>query len=203
MLCGCITEDTRGAPRPVYDAQSRQLVRLDWDTNGDARTDQRTYFVNAKAVRTEGDVNHDGRVDRWEYVDATGAVIKVGTSSANDGNEDIWTWPVNADGEVRVDRAQYRDGFVDRREYLRNDTLVRAEEDGNRDGLVDKWESWKNGVLAMAAFDTSFMAGRPNRRVVYDAGRVASVEGDPDGNGQFERLAINQPGSGEKTRDRH
>jgi hypothetical protein len=168
----------------------------------DARFDHRTYFVGGSAVRTEVDGNHDGRVDRWEYVDAAAVITRVGTSSADDGNEDTWTWVPDATGEVRVDRSQYRDGLVDRREYLVGGALVGAEEDGNRDGLADKWERWQSGMLIVAAFDTSFSRGRPDRRVVYDAGRFGYLETDVDGNGQFERLVINQPGGG-TTRDRY
>lgn len=202
---GCYAGDTSAGdkPQPVYDLRSRQLVRLDWDTDGNGRIDQRTYFVGGTAVRTEVDDNDDGRIDRWEYVDATATVTHVGSSSADDGVEDTWTWVIGDAGEVRVDRSQYRDRVIDRREFLRHDTLLRAEEDANRDGLTDKWETWENGALVMAAFDTTFSAGRPDRRLVYAGGQLAYLEADVDGTGTFERLASNQPGSGENTRDRH
>jgi hypothetical protein len=205
-LTGCFATETRHAtsPQPVYDPRTRQLVRLDWDANGNGRVDQRTYFANGVAARTEIDGDDDGRVDRWEYVDATTAVTHVGSSSANDGNEDTWTWVATAAGEVRIDRAQYRDRAVDRREFLLDAVLVRAEEDANRDGVIDKWETWKDGALVTASYDTTFANGRPDRRLVYDGGRLASIEADVDGTGRFERLlqATNLE-SGEKTRDRH
>ena len=193
---GCFAGDSSRppAPQPVYDQQSRQLVRLDWDADGDGRIEQRTYFVGAGPARTEVDSDNDARVDRWEYVDSGAAITHVGSSSGNDGVEDTWTWPANEAGEVRIDRAQYRDRVVDRREFLRQDTLVRAEEDANRDGLVDKWETWEEGVLVLAAFDTTFSAGRPDRRLRYDRGRFAYMETDVDGDGRFERLASNLPG---------
>jgi hypothetical protein len=202
---GCLAADTRTAsvPQPVYDQQSRQLVRLDWDANGDGHIDQRTYFVGARAARTEVDSDRDARVDRWEYVNASAEVTHVGSSSANDGVEDTWTWPANAAGEVRIDRAQYRDRVIDRREFLRQDTLIRAEEDANRDGQVDKWETWEDGVLVMAAFDTTFATGRPDRRLRYEGGRFAYMETDVDGDGRFVRLASNQPGIRREDRDRH
>ena len=192
----CVGSDASAAsaPQPVYDQRSGQLVRLDWDADGNGRVDQRTYFVGATAVRTEVDSNDDGRVDRWEYVDATATVTHVGSSSAHDGVEDTWTWPSSDTGEVRVERAQYRDRVIDRREFLRDDILFRAEEDANRDGLIDKWETWADGALVMAAFDTTFSAGRPDRRLTYDGGQLAYIEADIDGTGRFERLASNQPG---------
>jgi hypothetical protein len=192
---GCEVETQKSAaPQAVYDPRSRQLVRLDWDANGDGRVDQRTYFFGRRAVRTEVDQDSDSRIDRWEYVDPAAAVVRVGSSSANDGVEDTWSWAATASGDVRVDRAQYRDHAIDRREFLRSDQLQRAEEDANRDGLIDKWETWADGALTAASFDTTFAAGRPDRRVVYDGGRVAFLEADLDGNGTFERLASNQPG---------
>ena len=190
---GCMTTET-GKPRPLYDQRTRQLVRLDWDANGDGRTEHRTYFVDGIAVRSEVDDNRDGIVDRWEYVDRAAAVTHIGTSSANDGLEDTWTWTTGADGETRIQRAQYRDGSIDRVEVVRENALVRAEEDANRDGVTDKWETWSAGVLREAAYDTSFTRGRPDRRLVYQDGRFVHLESDSDGDGQFERLASNQPG---------
>jgi hypothetical protein len=202
---GCVARDTdpSAAPQPVYDSRTRQLVRLDWDANGDGRINQRTYFAAGTAVRTEVDEDGDGRIDRWEYVDAAARVLRVGSSTANDGVEDTWTYPPDARGEVLVEHAQYRDRVIDRREVLVDDTLVRAEEDANRDGLPDKWETWADGALAVAAYDTTFSAGRPDRRLVYDGGRLAAIEADVDGTGRFERLASNHLDSGDKTRDRH
>lgn len=193
---GCLNRDTTAAsaPQPVYDVRSRRLVRLDWDADGNGRIDQRTYFTGTAAVRTEVDSNDDGRVDRWEYVDTAATVTHVGSSSANDGVEDTWTYAASDNGEVRVERAQYRDRVIDRREFLADDILFRAEEDANRDGLIDKWETWLNGALVMAAFDTTFSAGRPDRRLTYAGGQLASIEADIDGTGRFERLASNQPG---------
>lgn len=188
---GCIASESaaRTAPAPVYNPRTRELLRLDWDLNGDGRIDQRTYVVGTTPLRSESDSDGDGRIDQWEYVTPTGAIAHVGTSSANDGLEDTWVWPPNAAGEVRIERAQYRDRIVDRREYYRADALVRAEEDANRDGHVDKWETWAGGVLRLTAFDTSFAGGAANRRLVYDeAGRFAYVEADTDGDGRFERV---------------
>jgi hypothetical protein len=205
LMSGCVSADTSPTKTsvPVYDVRTRQLVRLDWDANGDGRLDHRTYFFAGAPLRTEVDSDGDTRVDRWEYVTGDGTVTHVGSSSGTDGREDTWIWPAAADGLVRVARARYRDGAIDRRESLRGDVLVSAEEDANRDGLVDKWETWELGELRRAAFDTSFSRGRPDRRLVYEGGRFAYLETDADGNGEFERFVSNQPGSGEKTRDRH
>jgi hypothetical protein len=190
----CAPPSPLDAPQPMYDTHSRQLLRLDWDANRDGRIEHRTYFLAGTAVRTEIDADGDDRIDRWEYVDAGAAPSHVGASSANDGIEDTWTWDPGTSDAVRIDRAQYRDGVIDRREFVQNDVLVRAEEDANRDGLVDKWETWSQGVLQVAAYDSTFATGRPDRRLVYESGRFAYLEADATGNGQFVRLASNPPG---------
>ena len=76
-----------------------------------------------------------------------------------------------------VATSRHRDRALDRHEYFRGETLVRDEEDTNGDGRIDKWERYEGAVLREAAFDTSFLQGRADRRVLYDAkGRFAAVE---------------------------
>ena len=177
-------------PAPVYDRYTSVLVRLDWDSDRDGRIDQRTYVTGATPWRSECDTDGDGRIDRWEYVTSSGQVARIGSSSANDGVEDTWMFPEDAAGEARVDRSRYRDRVVDRREYYRADSLVRADEDANRDGHADKWETWEGGRLRVAAFDTTFSGRSPDRRLIYDdRGRFAYMETDTAGDGRFERLA--------------
>lgn len=172
---------------PVYDAVTRQLVRLDADTNHDGVIDARTYLRAAAAFRTEADTNADGRVDRWEYL-AANQVVRVGTSSGHDGVEDTWTLVRAENGEIVVDRAHVGDRRPVRREFYRDDALVRTEEDTNGDGIADKWETFEAGRLRSVAFETSGRAGRPDRRLVYDqAGQFGYLEVDSKGDGVFVR----------------
>jgi hypothetical protein len=174
---------------PSYDDFSGRLLQLSADQNGDGRIDQWTYLDGNRPLRGESDLDADGRIDRWEYFDTQAALILVGTSSRGDGVEDTWTRPSpNAAGEVHVSTARLRDRLADRHEYFRGDQLVRAEEDTNGDGRIDKWERFEDGSLREASFDTSFMTGRPDRRVVYDAKGGGVVEADPDGDGTFVRV---------------
>jgi hypothetical protein len=175
------------APAPCYETSSRRLVRLDADLNRDGVIEQRTYLDGNLPFRTEIDTNADGRVDRWEYVNARAQVLKVGTSSLNDGREDQWVFPASDDGAIRVDRSTERTSRVDRREFYRGDVIERAEEDTNQDGVFDKWERFEGGVVREIAYDTTHSAGRADRRLVYDAGgRFVRLEHDPDGDGRFE-----------------
>ena len=171
----------------VYDALTRELIRLDADTDRDGVIDARTYVRATTVMRTEVDRNGDGRVDRWEYL-AGDQIVRVGSSSALDGVEDTWTFPAAAGGEVVIDRALGGDRRPLRRETYRHDTLLRAEEDSNADGLPDKWEAFEGGRLRTVAFDTSGRAGRPDRRLVYDAaGQFDYLEVDEKRDGVFVR----------------
>jgi hypothetical protein len=187
LLMGCA-----GPPqgvRGIYDQQTRELVRLDLDRDGDGLVDVRTYTLGSLPVRTEVDTDGDGDVDRWEYLDRSGQLRAVGTAASGSPEvEDTWTSVVGANGERRVDVARNRDRRVTRREYYRGEQLVRADEDTNADGLPDKWETFENGVLRQASYDTAFSTGRPDRRIVYAAnGQYDHLETDPERDGTFVR----------------
>lgn len=187
LATGCAEQGSEAAVvRAQYDPRTRQLVRLDSDQNGDGVIDARTYMAGNLPLRTEVDADGDGRIDRWEYLDAESRVRMVGTSSRSDGVEDRWTSVDAASGERTLRMSRGRDRRVDRREYYRGETLVRADEDGNADGRPDKWEVWSEGRLRETSFDSPGTLGRPDRRVRYDAaGRFEAFEVDPDGDGQF------------------
>lgn len=180
----CATQHV--SPSPSYEVSSRKLVRLDTDVNGDGFIEQRTYLNGNVPFRTEMDTDRDGRIDRWEYVDARAGVVKVGSSSRNDGREDQWVYAA-ADGEQRVERSSERTSRVDRREFYRGETLARTEEDTNGDGAFDKWEVFEGAVLRALAYDTTRSSGQPDRRVIYDAqGKYVRFEADSDRDGRFE-----------------
>lgn len=203
VACGVLVRcSDRGADKrvmPSYDLFTSQLVQLSADLNGDGRTDQWSYMSGNRPIRGEADTDGDGRIDRWEYFDDRAALVTVGSSSANDGIEDTWTSPESSSGEIAVARARRRDRLVDRREVYRQGALVSAEEDSNADGKMDQWSVYENGALREVRLDTSLSAGRPDRRLVYDArGGLMAIERDPDGDGRFEAVqpALQPPASG-------
>lgn len=187
VAVGCEQDSGPRRAVPSYDVFSGRLVQLGADQNGDGRIDQWTYLEGNRPLRGESDLDADGRIDRWEYFDAQAALVLVGTSSLGDGVEDTWTGPSpTSSGEVHIRTSRRRDRLADRHEYFRGEQLVRAEEDTNADGRIDKWERYEGALLREASFDTSFMKGRPDRRVLYDAkGISVVVEADPDGDGKF------------------
>jgi hypothetical protein len=184
-LCGCLADATTVVSS--YDPLTRELLRIDVDTNRDGVIDSRTYMRGTVAYRTEVDGNGDGRIDRWEYL-ANGVLQRVGSASAGDGIEDTWAAVATVDGERRVERALHRDRRAARHEFYREEVMVRAEEDSNGDGLIDKWEVFEGGRLRSVSFDSTFAAGRADRRLVYSAeGQFDHVEADLDGDGTFTR----------------
>ena len=53
--------------RPGYDKASGRLTRLEYDANGDGKTDTWGYMDGMRVVRVEVDEDGDGKIDRWEY----------------------------------------------------------------------------------------------------------------------------------------
>lgn len=168
----------------VYAHDSRALLRLDHDYDGDGRIDVRTYMRRGRPVRLEGDGNGDGAIDRWEYFGPDGQLLRIGASTQADGVEDTW---VRTEGGRRVvDTSSARDGRADRREIYEGDALVRAESDTNRDGLPDRWEEFRAGALVRVLLDDEQRHGRPTRRIAYEGRQTVRVETDVDGDGTWE-----------------
>lgn len=173
----CAPPDDR-RPVPDYDTFTGRLVRLSADQNGDGRLDQWTYLEGNRPLRGEADVDGDGRIDRWEYFNAEAALVAVGTSSLGDGIEDTWTQvEPTAAGEAHVARSRHRDRQLDRHEYFKDNVLVRAEEDTNADGRIDRWDRYEGSVMREVLLDTTFLKGKADRRLLYDAqGRFTLAE---------------------------
>lgn len=183
LVAGCSSQP-QGVAVPVYDPQSRELLRIDYDYNRDGVIDVRTYMRAGRPERLEGDADADGRIDRWEYYDGQGAVVRVGASSQQDGVEDTWIY--GSGRETRMEISTARDGRVDRWEYYRDEVLLRAEADTNHDSRLDTWEAYADGRLVSVALDEEKRSGRPTRQLQYGFDGSVRVEVDPDGDGRFE-----------------
>lgn len=181
LLGGCARD---GDMTPIYDPVSRELIRLDYDVNGDGRVDVRTFMEHGRPARLEGDQDGDGRVDRWEYYGADGQLVKLGTSSQRDGIEDTWLY--QAGTTRRIEMSTTRDGVVDRTEYYEGSQLVRVESDSNHDGKVDHWEDYEQGNLRVLRMDDDAHPGRPVRRLTYREQGEPLLEVDFDGDGEFQ-----------------
>lgn len=192
VLCCCAfaaaacTRGPRERVAGVYAHDSRVLLRLDHDYNGDGRIDVRTYMRDGRPVRLEADGNGDTLIDRWEYYGRSGALLRIGGSTQGDGREDTW---VRIEGNRRlVEISTARDGRADRREVYEGEALIGAQLDTNHDGLSDRWEEFRDGALVRLMLDHEKRHGRPTWRIVYGAGNTARIEADRDGDDAWEAV---------------
>jgi len=194
-LLGCAGTGSSNHERPAasYDPQTGRLERLVFDSNDDGRNDAAGVLDGARVKQIELDSNGNGTVDRWDFYDADGKIVKVGLSRADDGVMDAVAVYAGDQRLQQLDVSTRRDGRFDRVEFYEAGQLTRAEEDTDADGLVDKWESYRPNpgagpgeppvLLSSVAFDDE-KRGRPSRRLVYALdGQVTRVEDDPRGDG--------------------
>lgn len=179
--------------RPTYDPNTGRLKELTYDGNANGRIDTWTDLDGTRALRSRIDRDEDGKVDRWEYYDETGKLVKVGFSRRGDGKPDAWARS-GADGKITLIEMSSvgDDAKIDRWEYYDvslagpggRGALVRAEEDANRDGKVDKWETYEDGAVKIVAFDENG-DGVPDRRLTYGLSSLRLIESQPDSSGRF------------------
>jgi hypothetical protein len=176
---------------PTYDTTTGKLRELTYDFNKNGKIDTWTQMDGARAVSTRQDLDEDGKIERWEYYDAGGKLIRVGLSRKASGTADAWAYP-NAQGEIeRIEVSSTGDEHkIDRWERYEGNVMSRAEEDTNGDGRPDKWEAYANGTLNVASFDENH-DGVPDRRLSYDAaGTLVLIEIDADGRGGFKKRTL-------------
>ena len=191
MAAGCSNPPPEAAKsttiKPTYDKITGKLTELTFDRNGNGRIDTWTDMNGAKPIRSQSDLDENGTLDRWEYYDDQGKLVKVGMSRNNDGRPDSWAF-AGPDGIVaRVEVSSTRDEkAIDRWEFYRGAELIRVEQDTNADGRPDNWDTYENGNLKTAAVDENG-DGRPDRRLTYADGALVLIESEPDASGAFTR----------------
>jgi len=190
--CSDVRRARRAAINAAYDPTSGRLVRLSHDSNINGKPDTWTVMNGATPISSTIDRDEDGRVDRWEYYDATGRLLKVGLSREDDGAPDSWAYS-RADGSLeRIEISSAADeSKIDRREFYAptrlelQPVLERAEEDTNRDGRIDKWEEYDAIGQVRSVSWASSGRSTPDRRVTWRDGVIVLIESDPDANGRF------------------
>lgn len=194
LVCSSCSDPERdrvkATTQATYDEASGRLKELTYDANRNGRIDTWTEMDGSRPVRSRLDRDEDGRIDRWEYYDAAGRLVKVGFSRRDNGQPDAWAEPgpegrigrvlVSSSGdETRIDRWETYDPAAP-------DVLAAVEEDTNHDGRPDRWETYAAGQLQKASFDEN-ADGRADRQLTYRAGSLVLIESEPDGTGQFRR----------------
>ena len=167
-LVACAGDDAdktrvKETTRPSYDKTTGRLTQLTYDANKNGKIDTWTDMDGSRPLRSRIDSNEDGVIDRWEYYDRTGAIVKVGTSRGNNGKPDTWAYP-GPDGKTqRIESSSVSD-----------------------EAKIDRWEEYTGGVLTALAFDENG-DGKPDRRLTYEAGRLVLIESEPDAAGRYQK----------------
>ena len=177
---------------PTYDKASGKLTQLTYDGDRNGKVDTWTSMDGTRPLLSRIDRNEDGKVDRWEYYNDTGALVKVGFSRKDDGNVDAWAFSGSSGQVERIELSSTgSESAIDRREYYvpshsdtAQPTLVRAEVDADSDGRIDRWETYQDGAIQTVAYDQNG-DGAPDRRLTYARAALVLIESDPDGSGGF------------------
>jgi hypothetical protein len=177
---------------PTYDSATGKLKELTYDADRNGRVDTWTSMDGTRPLLSRIDRNEDGKIDRWEYYNETGALVKVGFSRKDDGNVDAWAFSGRGGQVERIDFSTTgEEDRVDRREYYQpspsdtaQPTLIRADVDSDNDGRIDRWETYEAGAIRTVAYDQNG-DGVPDRRLTYAQAALVLIESDPDGAGGF------------------
>lgn len=189
----CSAQKDTSAVQPTYDKTTGKLTQLSYDSDHDGRPDTWTDMDGTRPLRTRIDRNGDGKIDRWEEYDATGALVKVGISTKNDGRADAW---IVSGGDASIERVEISstgdEHKIDRWEYYARSNadpdgkgaLIRVEQDTKGDGKPHKWETYRDGALETVAFDEDG-DGKPDRRFTYQGSALTLIESHADSSGNF------------------
>jgi hypothetical protein len=196
IVSGCQSAESKRlkeTTKASYDKQTGKLTELTYDANKNGTIDTWTEMDGARPVRSRIDRNEDGRLDRWEYYDPQGQLLKVGFSRKDEGKPDAWAYS-GPDGKVvRIEISSAADQKkIDRWERYDAAGLTAADEDRDADGRPDTWETYENGALKTAAFDEN-ADGAPDRRLTYAGGALVLIETEPGAAGHYARRVEVKP----------
>ena len=185
-------DPAKATTKPTYDKTTGKLSQLTYDRNGNGVIDTWTDMDGAKPLRSRIDQDENGTVDRGEYYDGEGKLLKVGFSRNNPGKPDAWGFS-GPDGQIaRVEISSTGDEQkIDRWEYYAGAALARVELDTNEDGRVDKWETYENGAIKTAEFDENGDGSR-DRRLTYNGTVLELIESEPDASGKYTKRVVVQ-----------
>ena len=198
-LAACADAETdrlTSTVKPSYDQSTGKLAELTSDANGNGRIDTWTDMEGTRPIRSRADRDEDGTLDRWEYYDDRGQLLKVGVSRGHEGRPDAWAFAAPDGTLARIEISSSADEErIDRWEHFHpalaqspDGTALpaRVDEDTNSDGRPDKWETYDGAVLKTAAFDENG-DGRPDRRLTYNGSTLVLIETGPDEAGTYTR----------------
>lgn len=89
-----------------------EVFREWYDTNGDARYDVETFFIDNKVVKKRYDLNNDMRPDMWKVFDEAGLLAERSIDSDADGKPDYWEF-YEGGSVAEIKRDMNKDGEPD------------------------------------------------------------------------------------------
>jgi len=112
------------------------------------------------------DRNYDGIIDRTEFYDAKGAVVKVESDINADGKVDEWVYYENG-AAIKGEKDINNDGKPDTTLiYDSKGVVIRTEADANGDGKIDEWVHYEAGKPVKAEKDVN-KDGKPDTWLTY------------------------------------
>ena len=151
-------------------------------------TTQPTYDkTTGKLTQLTYDANKNGRIDTWTEMDGS-RPVRSRIDSDEDGTIDRWEYYDGNGRLAKVGFSSRRDGRVDSWAFSGDDgQIARIEISSTGDEQkIDRWEFYDAGVLASVAMDENG-DGRPDRKLTYVNGALAVIESDPDPAGAFRK----------------
>jgi hypothetical protein len=144
-------EITRWHNRPGW------TLVLESDVNLDGHPETRSFFKGALLKIREMDNNNDGKIDRRNFYNDKGKIIKVEKDENSTGKINI-TWYYNDQEEaVRAEKDDNGDGNIELWFHYNNGFVTMVEEDRNLDGKADLWEIYdESEVLVQTKKDLDY-----------------------------------------------
>ena len=151
-------------------------------------TTQPTYDkTTGKLTQLTYDANKNGKIDTWTDMDGS-RPVRSRIDSDEDGTIDRWEYYDENGRLAKVGFASRKDGRVDSWAFSGADgAIARIEISSTGDEhKIDRWEFYDAGVLAAVAMDENG-DGKPDRKLTYVNGALAVIESDPDPAGAFRK----------------
>ena len=143
--------------------------------------------TTGKLTQLTYDANKNGRIDTWTDMDGS-RPVRSRIDSDEDGTIDRWEYYDENGRLAKVGFSSRRDGRVDSWAFSGADgKIARIEISSTGDEhKIDRWEFYEAGELASVAMDENG-DGKPDRKLTYSNGVLAVIESDPDPAGTFRK----------------
>ncbi len=190
---GVLDADRDGVPEEVrfFDPDSKQLLRLEQDSDYDGSLDIWNSYEDGKLVARVRDTDGDGDPDVWEGYENDRMTHRT-IDRDLDGVADAF-YVYGGDILVEERHDSNNDGIIDRQISYQNLFRVRAEEDRDFDGNMDVWTTYgvSHGKEVVERVEQATKGnGPPDRIETYEtsSGRsqLSKLEEDRNGDGKVD-----------------